>query len=53
MKTTATLAALALALLPSLAFAQCAGKHEQTAASCMPGTSWDAEKGACVQTPSS
>lgn len=54
MKTATTLAALAIALLPGLAFAQCAGKHgEQTAASCMPGTTWDTEKGACVETPSS
>lgn len=54
MKTTTTLAALAIALLPGFAFAQCAGKKvEQTAASCMPGTSWDAAKGTCVETPSS
>ena len=54
MKTTTTLAALAIALLPGFAFAQCAGKMaEQTAASCMPGTTWDAAKGTCVETPSS
>ncbi|WP_374427313.1 adenylosuccinate lyase [Tabrizicola sp.] len=54
MKTTTTLAALAIALLPGFAFAQCAGKQmEQTAASCMAGTTWDAAKGACVETPSS
>ncbi|HLQ20501.1 MAG TPA: hypothetical protein VK146_16120 [Tabrizicola sp.] len=54
MKTTTTLAALAIALLPGFAFAQCAGKHgEQTAASCMPGTTWDDAKGTCVQSPSS
>lgn len=54
MKTTTTLAALAIALLPGFAFAQCVGKHtEQTAASCMPGTAWDAAKGTCVETPSS
>ncbi len=54
MKTTTTLAALAIALLPGLAFAQCAGEHvKQTAASCMVGTTWDAAKGACVETPSS
>jgi hypothetical protein len=52
MKTATTLAALAIALLPGLAFAQC--KHsEQTAASCMAGTTWDAAKGTCVETPSS
>lgn len=54
MKTATTLAALAIALLPSLAFAQCAGKHAtETAASCMPGTTWDAEKGSCIASPSS
>jgi hypothetical protein len=54
MKTTTTLAALAIALLPGFAFAQCSGKYsEQTAASCMPGTTWDAATGTCVETPSS
>lgn len=54
MKTASTLAALAIALLPGFAFAQCVGKHvDQTAASCMPGTTWDATKGTCVETPSS
>ena len=54
MKTATTLAALAIALLPGLAFAQCAGQHsKQTAASCMAGTTWDAVKGTCVETPSS
>jgi hypothetical protein len=54
MKTTTTLAALAIALLPGFAFAQCTGKHtEQTAASCMPGTTWDTDKGTCVENPSS
>lgn len=54
MKTTTTLAALAIALLPGFAFAQCAGKMtEQTASSCMPGMTWDAAKGTCVENPSS
>ena len=54
MKTTTTLAALAIALLPGFAFAQCAGKQmEQTAASCMAGTTWDETRGTCVETPSS
>lgn len=54
MKTATTLAALTIALLPGFAFAQCAGKQpEQTATSCMAGTTWDAAKGACVDTPSS
>ncbi len=45
MKTATTLAALAI---------QCVGQHsEQTAASCMAGTTWDAAKGTCVETPSS
>ena len=54
MKTATTLAALALALLPGLAFAECRGGHsDQQAASCMPGTSWDETKGTCVEKPSS
>lgn len=54
MKTATTLAALAIALLPGFAFAQCSGKMaDQTAASCMPGTTWDAAKGTCVASPSS
>jgi hypothetical protein len=54
MKTTTTLAALAIALLPSFAFAQCAGKHtEQTAASCMAGMVWDSASGTCVDKPTS
>jgi hypothetical protein len=54
MKTATTLAALAIALLPGFAFAQCAGKQiEQTAASCMPGTTWDNAKATCVETPAS
>lgn len=54
MKLTTTLAALALALLPGFALAECRGEHAtQTAASCMPGTNWDATKGTCVENPSS
>jgi hypothetical protein len=54
MKTTTTLAALAIALLPGFAFAQCAGKmNEQTAASCVPGMVWDGAKGTCVDKPTS
>lgn len=54
MKTMTTFAALAIALLPALAFAECRGdKSDQTAASCMPGTSWDSAKGSCVENPSS
>ena len=53
MKTKTLLAVTALMLAPSLAMAMgCSGKyHDQQAASCMPGTSWDAEKQACVETP--
>jgi hypothetical protein len=54
MKTAITLAALAIALLPGLAFAQCSGKHtDQTAASCMPGMIWDETAGTCVDKPTS
>ncbi len=51
MKTKTLLAALALALMPALASAQCIkGQHKQ-AASCQAGTSWDAATGACVSQP--
>jgi hypothetical protein len=54
MKITMTLAALALSLSPAMAYSGCADKVKQdTAASCMPGYTWDAEKGACTATPSS
>jgi hypothetical protein len=54
MKTATTLAALAIALLPGLTFAQCRGEHsDQTAASCMPGMVWDATAGTCVDKPTS
>ena len=54
MKIATTLAALAVALLPGLAFAQCSGKHgDQTAASCLPGMVWDATAGTCVDKPTS
>lgn len=54
MKTAATLAALAIALLPTLSMAQCRGEHsDQTAASCMPGMVWDTVKGTCVENPTS
>ncbi|MBP9184240.1 MAG: hypothetical protein KBF78_13985 [Fuscovulum sp.] len=55
MKTTGTLAALALVLLPNLAAAQ--GCHDrrpdQTAMSCGQGYVWDETKGTCVLQPSS
>lgn len=50
-----TLAAMALALLPTFAVAQgCHGeKKEISASSCMEGHVWDETKGACVLQPSS
>jgi hypothetical protein len=54
MKPALSLAVLAITLLPAQAFAQCRGEHpDQTAASCMPGTTWDAAKGSCVDNPTS
>ncbi|WP_167851014.1 hypothetical protein [Tabrizicola caldifontis] len=54
MKIALTLSALALSLTPALAYSGCPGKERQeTAASCMPGYTWDAEKGTCIATPSS
>jgi hypothetical protein len=55
MKIALTLTALALSLAPAVAFAQCAGSKmpEETASSCVPGSTWDADKGTCVATPSS
>lgn len=51
MKTKTILAALALAVAPSLAFAACSGfKHEDVAMSCAPGSVWDAESRSCVPT---
>ncbi|SFR53856.1 hypothetical protein [Litoreibacter janthinus] len=51
MKTKTLLAALALTLTPAIASAECAfGQHKQ-AASCQAGSTWDAEKGACVAQP--
>jgi hypothetical protein len=50
------LAVLSLTLLPSLAAAGpgCRGeKLQETAASCMPGMTWDSVSGTCVETPSS
>lgn len=45
------LAALAVAILPGLAAAMgCSGTpvEEQTAQTCVVGTAWDAEAGACL-----
>lgn len=52
MKIRTTLAALALALAPGLAFAQeCAEKHRASA--CAEGEVWDASAQICVPKPSS
>jgi hypothetical protein len=52
MKTKILAATLALTLAPSVALAMdCSyGKHKQ-AASCAAGSTWDADKGICVATP--
>lgn len=41
-------AALALTLLPALAYAGCSARGHQ-AQSCAPGTVWDANQQACIQ----
>lgn len=50
MKTTKTLiAAATLAVLPTLGFAQCAGKvHQEAMMSCADGMVYDAESKTCV-----
>ena len=50
MKTKTLLAALALSVAPTLALAMgCSGyDHTTSAQSCIQGTVWDSEKGACV-----
>lgn len=54
MKILATVSILALSAFPSLSFASCRGDAlDQTAAACLPGTVWDAEKGMCIEAPSS
>ncbi|MFY0691973.1 MAG: hypothetical protein JXR14_08665 [Paracoccaceae bacterium] len=50
MKTRMIAIILATALGPTLATAQCI-HSEQQAASCKPGTSWDAEAATCVADP--
>lgn len=53
MKTKVILAAVAMILAPTVTLAQGCNydKINKQAASCVAGTSWDAEKGACVATP--
>lgn len=54
MKILATMTVIAFSALPSLAGGGCRGTHlDQTAASCMPGTVWDAATGTCIEAPSS
>jgi hypothetical protein len=55
MKIALTLSALALSLAPGLAFAQCSGNKvkEETASSCVPGSTWDPVTATCTATPSS
>lgn len=48
MKTRTLLAALALTVAPTLALAMGCSGHDTTAQSCVAGTVWDGEKGACV-----
>lgn len=49
MRTAMLLTTLSLMLAPGLVMAQCnAGKTQQQAMTCIPGTSWDAETGTCV-----
>ncbi|NNK79710.1 MAG: hypothetical protein HKP40_13480 [Litoreibacter sp.] len=50
MKTRMALIILAAALAPTLASAQCI-HSEQQAATCKPGTSWDAQTATCVADP--
>ncbi|MGR3759669.1 adenylosuccinate lyase [Roseobacteraceae bacterium NS-SX3] len=52
MKFPALVGAAALILLPSLAFAGCAG-HSNQAQSCAPGTVWDYSQQKCVKQVSS
>lgn len=52
MKTKILAATLALALAPSMALAMgCNSLKHQQAASCAPGSTWDADQGACVAAP--
>jgi len=55
MKIKTTLAVIALTLAPGIVFAQCSGDKikAETAASCMPGATWDEAKAACVANPTS
>ena len=52
MNTKIILATLALTFAPSIASAMgCGADHIKQTSSCQSGTSWDAEAGACVASP--
>jgi hypothetical protein len=55
MKIALTLSALALSVLPAMAYSGCSGDKmkAETASSCAPGATWDPVKSACVESPSS
>lgn len=54
MKIALTVTALALSVMPAMAYSGCGDKVKaETASSCAPGSTWDAEKAACTVTPSS
>jgi len=53
MKISLTLSALALSVLPAVAFAGCSDKVKtDSAASCMPGYAWDTATSSCTASPS-
>lgn len=50
MKMKTILAALALAIAPTLAIAEgCSSRHSEQAMSCGEGTVWDADTQSCVE----
>lgn len=54
MKLVLTMTLFTISVLPSVALANCRAEElDETASSCMPGMVWDAEKGTCVEAPSS
>lgn len=55
MKIKTTLAVIALALAPTMSFAQCNSDKVklESAASCAAGSAWDEAKGACVASTTS
>ena len=55
MKITLTLSALALTMLPAMAFASCSGDKMkgETASSCIPGSTWDPATSSCTTNPTS